>query len=145
MSPIISSIRYDRYTDIHGRLEYPERFLALDGDTVLGVGDSPEEAADDAVRAAIEADVPVPSEIEIWDQAVRFLSPSGGQKLVEWVAKVAPSYSQTDAVLDEVQRVIDSTPHGETVVWEISGAHTASKLPEIYRIGPDDLVETMDV
>ena len=64
----ILRVERDIYTDTHGRRAYPQRFLALDGETVLGAGDTPEDAAADAARVASEAGIGAPEAVVVWDQ-----------------------------------------------------------------------------
>lgn len=64
----ITDIVKDVYTDTHGNREYPQRFVALDDDVVVGAADSVEELPADVIHCCGQAGVDVPESVMVWDQ-----------------------------------------------------------------------------
>ena len=64
----ISEISKDSYTDIHGRREYEQRYIALSGETVVGAADTIEALLEDVAHCCREAAIETPQEVVVWDQ-----------------------------------------------------------------------------
>ena len=64
----ISEISKDSYTDNHGRREYEQRYIAFDGETVVGAADTIEALLEDVAHCCKEAGIDTPEEVVVWDQ-----------------------------------------------------------------------------
>lgn len=63
-----TEIQREVLADCHGRREYEERYLAFDGDTVVGSANTLDALAAEVHRVCREAGVNPPDSITVWDQ-----------------------------------------------------------------------------
>lgn len=109
----VERVEHDTYTDTHGRREYAARFLAFDGEIVLGAGDTIEEALADASHTAIQACVAEPESVVIWDQGeVALHCTSGMVQYASSVESMLAEYNRNARVYE-----VRTDDEGEQILW----------------------------